>query len=328
MNEEFDVIAEWIIRKLKFPDMSPANPTEVIKWVLNSLGVKDLGVDIYLYLRNVRRATSTEIADKFKISPTTARRYLEQLHTLGLVDYIGREYHLTKEDIASCVRDILIPRVKSVLEDIASVAERIGITTSRDGSQEEIDRYVLTPITEDNIREVVKEATREALREAKKALDDARDEALREIRRLFSTAERIDFNAISGVLSKIFNALSEAFQRFGELPPRCSKTVRVHARYPHVRGLSITETESKIIYTIYSDYRLDAKHLNQAREAKKKVKIRVFGRLYLSEDLTQDLLDAIEEIYVHENGELIGPEAVIKSIEGRIKGPGTVRFSR
>ncbi|MCR8455270.1 MAG: winged helix-turn-helix transcriptional regulator [Crenarchaeota archaeon] len=324
MSDEFEVIAEWTIRKLKDLDASIKDDTEVIKWLLYSLGVKDLGVDIYLYLRSAGRTTSTEIAERFKISPTTARRYLEQLHTLGLVDYIGREYHLTKRDIASCIRDILIPRIKSVLEDIASVAEKVEAEKARE-TQHEIDRFVLTPV-EEEIKEIAREAAREALRDAKKALDDAREEALRRIKGLFSTTGRIDFAAISEILSKVFDALSEAFQKFGDISPRYVEVIKTYTQHPHVRGLSIVETESKIVYTVYSDYRLEAKHLNRAKEEGRRVVIRVFGKLYLSEDITPDQLDAIEEIYVHEGGELIGPERIIKLIENRIRGPGTIRY--
>ena len=85
-DEDFEILAEWTIRKLR--DIDTMDREKILRWVLYSLGVKDLGIDIYIYLQKKRRATTTEIAEKFNISPTTARRYLEQLHALGLVDYI------------------------------------------------------------------------------------------------------------------------------------------------------------------------------------------------------------------------------------------------
>ncbi len=309
MSDEFEIIAEWVIRKLKDIDLSSADLTEIIRWVLYSLGVKDLGIDIYLYLRSVGRATSTEIAERFKISPTTARRYLEQLHTLGLVDYIGREYHLTRKNIASCIRDILIPRIKSILEDIAKVAESVSKEERIEKtmlSKEDIDRLVLAPVR----------------REIDKTLREAKREALKEIEKLFSTAGKIGPEIIYNTLSRIFDTLSESLRRLGERAYNIG-TLKIEPT-PQVRGLSIVETPDLIKYTVYSDYRLQAHQLRYAKEKGKRVIIRVFGTLYIDKDVTLDLADIIEEVYVY--GEVIGPREVLEFLSDRIRGPGNIRY--
>jgi len=121
-GEGFTILAEWTIRKLRKIDFEKADEEEIIRWVLYSLGIEKLGQDIYLYLREKGSATSTEIAEKFGISPATARKYLEQLHLVGLVDYIGREYHLSFEELDRSLRSILLPRINDVLRTVLRVA--------------------------------------------------------------------------------------------------------------------------------------------------------------------------------------------------------------
>ena len=309
MSDDFEVIAEWIIRKLRDIDLSAADPDRVIRWVLYSLGVKDLGVDIYMYIRSVGRVTSTEIAEKFKISPTTARRYLEQLHTLGLVDYIGREYHLTRKNVASCIRDILIPRIKSVLEDIARVAESALEKEKKEKflSRKDVDRMVLAPVR----------------RELDRTLREAKREALKEIERVFSTTKYIGPKMVSKILSRVFDTLAESLRRLGEKTYRDIEIIKIEPTYP-TKGLSIIETQDTIKYDVYSEYRLERRHLEYAKEKGKKIIIRVYDTLYLGEDISPDLIDVIEEIYVF--GELIGPRNIIELLRDKIRGPGEIRY--
>ena len=314
MSDEFEIIVEWVIRKLRDINSFKADPNKIIRWVLYSLGVKDLGVDIYMYIRANRRATSTEIADKFRISPTTARRYLEQLHSLGLVDYIGREYHLTRMNIASCIRDILIPRIKSVLEDIASVADRVSSSSSKERilSVKDIHRLVLVPFR----------------KEIDRTLKTAKEEAIKEIRRAFSSAKYVGPDIVSKIVSHIFDAISESLKRLGE--KNIQKNIEIIKVEPtqeqknQVRGLSIVETRDKIIYSVYSKYSLERIHLQYAKETGKKVVIRIYDTLLLSDDITQDLLESIDYIYV--SGELIGPKHLIDLLRDRIQGPGKIKY--
>jgi len=115
---EFMILAEWVIRKLRKIDFEKADDETIIRWILYSLGVEKLGQDIYLYLRERESATSTEIAEAFKISPATARKYLEQLHLIGLVDYMGREYHLSFEDIGRGLKSFLLSRINDVFDSL------------------------------------------------------------------------------------------------------------------------------------------------------------------------------------------------------------------
>jgi len=117
-SEEFMILAEWVIRKLRKIDFEKADDETIIRWILYSLGIEKLGQDIYLYLREKESATSTEIAEAFKISPATARKYLEQLHLIGLVDYMGREYHLSFEDIGRGLKSILLSRINDVFDSL------------------------------------------------------------------------------------------------------------------------------------------------------------------------------------------------------------------
>ncbi len=123
-REEFEILAEWTIRRLRPLEASLEEdyPEKVKRWVLYSLGLDKLHQDIFLYLEKRYRSTTTEIAKEFDISPNTARKYLDELHTVGLVDYVGREYHLTYESLSGAIELMLMPRVIDALRTIARVA--------------------------------------------------------------------------------------------------------------------------------------------------------------------------------------------------------------
>jgi predicted transcriptional regulator len=118
---EFEVLAEWTVRRLRpLEEEAEEDYTEKAKrWVLYSLGLDKLHQDIFLYLEKRLRTTTTEIATEFNISPNTARKYLDELHTVGLVDYIGREYTLTYESLSRAIELMLIPRITDTLRIIA-----------------------------------------------------------------------------------------------------------------------------------------------------------------------------------------------------------------
>lgn len=120
-RDEFEILAEWTIRRLRpLETLSEEDYTEEVKrWVLYSLGLDKLPQDIFLYLKKRGRTTTTEIAKEFGISPNTARKYLDELHTVGLVDYLGREYHLTYESLSRAIELMLIPRITDTLRTIA-----------------------------------------------------------------------------------------------------------------------------------------------------------------------------------------------------------------
>jgi len=118
---DFEVLAEWTIRRLRpLQDVSEEGyPENAKRWVLFALGLDKLHQDIFLYLEENHRSTTTDIASKFDISPNTARKYLDELHTVGLVDYIGREYALTYESLSRAIELMLIPRITDTLRAIA-----------------------------------------------------------------------------------------------------------------------------------------------------------------------------------------------------------------
>lgn len=123
-SDDFEVLAEWTIRRLRpLKDISDEDyPEQVKRWVIYSLGLDKLHQDIYLHLEENLRSTTTDIASTFDISPNTARKYLDELHTVGLVDYLGREYTLTYESLSRAIELMLIPRITDTLRTIAKGA--------------------------------------------------------------------------------------------------------------------------------------------------------------------------------------------------------------
>jgi len=123
-NQGFDILAEWTVRRLRpLQEMSEEDYSERVKrWVLYSLGLEKIHQDIYLHLEKNFRSTTTDISQEYSISPNTARKYLDELHTVGLVDYIGREYTLTYNSLSRAIELMLIPRIIDTLRTIAKGA--------------------------------------------------------------------------------------------------------------------------------------------------------------------------------------------------------------
>ena len=134
--EDFEILAEWTIRRLRpLQEVSEEDDSEKYKrWVLYSLGLDRLHQDIYLHLEKNLRSTTTDIATEFDISSNTARKYLDELHTVGLVDYIGREYTLTYESLSRAIELMLIPRITDTLRTIA-----------RGATHTDVNAYAFTP---------------------------------------------------------------------------------------------------------------------------------------------------------------------------------------
>ncbi len=127
----FETLAEWTIRRLRpLEELTEEDYTERVKrWVLYSIGLEKIHQDIFLYLEDKLRSTTTDIASEFEISPNTARKYLDELHTVGLVDYIGREYTLTYNSLSRAIELMLIPRITDTLRTIARGASSGDSTT-------------------------------------------------------------------------------------------------------------------------------------------------------------------------------------------------------
>jgi DNA-binding Lrp family transcriptional regulator len=130
---ENEVLAEWTIRRLRplEPEGSESFPEKVKRWVLYSIGMGRLEQDIYMHLEKNMRSTTTDIATEFDISPNTARKYLDELHTVGLVDYIGREYTVTYESLSRAIELMLIPRITDTLRTIARGASTTDFASTK-----------------------------------------------------------------------------------------------------------------------------------------------------------------------------------------------------
>ncbi len=131
-DDNYDVMAEWTIRRLRpLSDLPEENRAEEIKrWVLYSIGLEKVHQDIFLHLEKNYRSTTSDIAKEFEVSPNTARKYLDELHTVGLVDYIGREYTLTYNSLSRAIELMLIPRITDTLKTIARGATTSDFTPS------------------------------------------------------------------------------------------------------------------------------------------------------------------------------------------------------
>lgn len=145
---EPEVLAEWTIRRLRPLKEPPEEgyPENVKRWVLFSLGLDKTHQDIFLHLEDNFSSTTTEIAGKFNISPNTARKYLDELHTVGLVDYVGREYTLTYESLSRAIELMLIPRITDTLRTIArgaSSADRAPYPFEPEGDEATVEAGVI-----------------------------------------------------------------------------------------------------------------------------------------------------------------------------------------
>lgn len=143
-TEDFEVLAEWTVRRLRpIQDGSEEDyPEKVKRWVIYSLGLDKLHQDIFLYLEKNLRSTTTDIASEFDISPNTARKYLDELHTVGLVDYLGREYTLTYESLSRAIELMLIPRITDTLRTIARGASNTDKSFSSLPASSEVQEII------------------------------------------------------------------------------------------------------------------------------------------------------------------------------------------
>ena len=227
-REDFEVLAEWTIRRLRPLETIPEEeyPEQAKRWVLYSLGLDKLSQDIFLYLEKSFRTTTTEIAKEFSISPNTARKYLDELHTVGLVDYVGREYHLTYESLSRAIELMLIPRITDTLRTIARGASSTDfqVYPSTLGAAETEDVLVETGIIK-----VTRGLLEEWYRRGKKVriksyssltIDDDVDRGLFD-----AVIERVDCYGTLRIPTDIYAALSHKFRvwgrvRVGSRPPR------------------------------------------------------------------------------------------------------------
>jgi len=217
---EFEVLAQWTVRRLRpLAEESEEDYTEKAKrWVLYSLGLDKLHQDIFLYLEKKLRTTTTDLAETFDISPNTARKYLDELHTVGLVDYIGREYTLTYESLSQAIELMLIPRITDTLRIIARGASTTDfpVLPLPPGRPEYGEVYEEKGVTRIN-RKLLEEWHRVGKRVHIKSYSSLTiDEDIEPI--LFDAiVERIDCYGRLKVPSSIYGAISHKFRVFGHI---------------------------------------------------------------------------------------------------------------
>ena len=120
--EEFQVYAEWKIRRLPEPLKEPKDTynERVRRWAMSSIGIESVAQDLLLYLDKVKMATTEDLADHFDRDEEEVQECLDTLYTAGLVDRIGKAF-MAQEDLSSAITRKLIPRVIETLRSVAKV---------------------------------------------------------------------------------------------------------------------------------------------------------------------------------------------------------------
>lgn len=217
---QFEVLAEWTVRRLRPLEESDQDDyTEKVKrWVLYSLGLDKLHQDIFLYLEKKLRSTSTEVAEAFSVSPNTARKYLDELNTVGLVDYVGREYHLTHESLSRAIELMLIPRVTDTLRTVANNASGIDFKGFSHATR---TADLGEPTIEEGITRISRKLLKGWLREGKKVhiKSFGRMRVERDIDpNLFeSVVERVDCYGRLEIPEDLYPAVSDRFRVWGRV---------------------------------------------------------------------------------------------------------------
>jgi len=118
--DEFQVFAEWKIRRLPEPPEEPKDTyrQRVRAWALSSIGVDGLAQETFLFLEKVKMATLEDFQRQTGKTAEEVQDALDQLYTAGLIDRIGKAYIL-RDDLSASIVHKLIPRVTEALRSVA-----------------------------------------------------------------------------------------------------------------------------------------------------------------------------------------------------------------
>lgn len=89
---------------------------------LLSLGLDELGVQIYRHLREKKILTVEDVSRRLQLNESEIINRLDYMYSIGLIDHLGRGYILRKP-LHEAIRTDVTRRVCEILEKIASCAE-------------------------------------------------------------------------------------------------------------------------------------------------------------------------------------------------------------
>lgn len=116
---KFELIFEVVIRYLRPQGGEDIDFEEL---ALFSLGLDDLGVKIFRYLKEKGIATVEEIASTLGANEEDVVNKLDYMYSLGIIDHLGRGY-IHRWSLPEAIRRNVIRRITEILEKIAKLAE-------------------------------------------------------------------------------------------------------------------------------------------------------------------------------------------------------------
>jgi len=115
---EFEILAEWRIRKIR--PLDELKKEEYLTWVLTSLGLTEEEQKAYRFLLEKKLATVDDLSKALNIEVECAEEILGRLHTLGLVEKVGRAYYIEYSLGEAIIRRTL-PRIVNTLKEVAKI---------------------------------------------------------------------------------------------------------------------------------------------------------------------------------------------------------------
>jgi len=116
---KFEMIFEISIKYLRPHDKENVDFEEL---ALFSLGLDDLGVRIYKYLKEKKIVTIEEILSTLQVNEDEIIDRLDYMYSLGIIDHLGRGY-IYRWPLHEAIRRKVAKRIEELLERIARLAE-------------------------------------------------------------------------------------------------------------------------------------------------------------------------------------------------------------
>ena len=122
MEKSYDSLVVWRIRKIPPPDKEPRETYDqrIKEWVLSSMGMDEKDQAIYSLIESSNMATMEEIMENLVLDEEQVMDGLDQLHSAGLIEKLGRAYYI-KDKLSKSIVSKLLPRINESLRLIASV---------------------------------------------------------------------------------------------------------------------------------------------------------------------------------------------------------------